>query len=73
MDSHSFTKLAGKEERHLRIHSGELSPNAERTESVVHLVPSIFTAEIGNNGALIRCSVNGPADLFSFFRHLICP
>lgn len=40
MDGHSFTKLAGKEERHLRIHSGELSflmQRGQRTQSIWHL------------------------------------
>lgn len=73
MDSHSVTKLAGEEERHLRIHSRECSASAWGTESVVLLVPSIFKTEIGNNGALIYCSVNGSSGLLSFFRLLISP
>lgn len=60
-------------ERHFRIHSREYSSFTEGTESAVYLVPSRFKAEIGNNGALICCTVNGPADLFSFFSPIVCP
>ena len=33
MDSHSFTKLAGKEERHLRIQSSDFSLSFYRGEA----------------------------------------
>lgn len=36
---HPFTKLAGKEEGHLRIHSGEYSPSAEGTVGSIRCPP----------------------------------
>lgn len=69
MYSHSFTRSTGKE-RHLGVFT-EKASSAEGTGSGP-LCPHI-QAEMGSNGALIHSSVNGPVDLFSLFRPLICP
>lgn len=71
MDSRSFTKSTGKEERHLGTFIEKaLLCRGDREWSFGAFR---IQAEMGNNGALIHHSVNGPVDLFSFFRPLICP
>lgn len=57
MDSHSFTTfLSWKRRKAVKDTRAVTSHSPCRGEAeLVHLVPSIFKVEIGNNGALIRC------------------